>query len=553
MKMKVYLTTGASVLALAAVAAVGTGASAHQIYYPYRPGAVHTAPTAELRHIGAYEKPYVAPKKSKTGTWADLSGALPFANGPWNPKQMTDGTILVLDYCTASGQWYKLTPDKKGQYSDGTWSKIATMPSGYSPLFFASQVLPDTGNFIVNGGEYNAPTGSCDGDWTNKGALYNYTANTWSTVTAPSGWASIGDAESIVLPDGSYMLADCCDEANAIATISGTTVTWTTTGTGKADDDDEEGWTNLPEAQGGDVFDVDTWKLNATGDNYELYNPTKGTWTSQGYTPDILTETSTRELGPAPLTPAYGSEGTIVQFSANTTKGVNDIYDVASNKFTSGPVMTDNGTVYDVADGPAATEPNGKILVDASPGTFDYPSHFWEWTINKKGKISIAMTSDNKTSSSTSSFEGNLMVIPTGQIIWDNSQTTPNEVALYTPVGKAKKAWLPVVSSVSATLKAGSTGNAISGTNFNGFDMGGSYGDDAQESTNWPLVRITNTKSGDVCFGRSYDFSTMGVWTTGTTSAEFDLPKKGCDTGASTLQVIVNGIASAGTSVTISK
>jgi len=124
-------------------------------------------------------------------------------------------------------------------------------------------------------------------------------------------------------------------------------------------------------------------------------------------------------------------------------------------------------------------------------------------------------------------------------------------VALYTPSGSPNSAWLPVVSSVSSSLNVGSTGNAISGTNFNGFDLGGAYGDDAQAATNFPLVRITNAQTGDVCFARSYNFSTMGVWTTGTTNAEFDIPQT-CETGASTLQVIVNGIASAGTAVTLS-
>ena len=101
-----------------------------------------------------------------------------------------------------------------------------------------------------------------------------------------------------------------------------------------------------------------------------------------------------------------------------------------------------------------------------------------------------------------------------------------------------------MVSSVASTLTPGSTGNAISGTNFNGFDLGGAYGDDAQAATNFPLVRITNNSTGDVCFARSYNFSTMGVWTTGTTNATFDVPAS-CETGASELQVIVNGIASA--------
>jgi hypothetical protein len=107
-----------------------------------------------------------------------------------------------------------------------------------------------------------------------------------------------------------------------------------------------------------------------------------------------------------------------------------------------------------------------------------------------------------------------------------------------------------VVSSVSSTLSLGSKGNAISGKNFNGFDLGGTYGDNAQSATNFPIVRITNNTTGDVCFGRSYNFSTMGVWTSGTTNAVFDLPKS-CETGASALQVVVNGIASTGTAVTL--
>jgi hypothetical protein len=157
---------------------------------------------------------------------------------------------------------------------------------------------------------------------------------------------------------------------------------------------------------------------------------------------------------------------------------------------------------------------------------------------------------DPKEAPETSSFESNLLVLPTGQVLWDNSQTTPNEVAVYTPKGKPKSGWLPRVSSVSATLTVGSTGNAISGTNFNGWDLGGAQGFTAQEATNFPLVRVTNKKSGDVCFARSYNFSSMGVWTQGTTNAEFDIPDV-CEAGASTLQVIVNGIASKAVSVTL--
>jgi hypothetical protein len=207
-------------------------------------------------------------------------------------------------------------------------------------------------------------------------------------------------------------------------------------------------------------------------------------------------------------------------------------------------------TKYNGSDAPAATLPDGNVLVQGSPGTFSTPSHFWEFTYApRRANFKNAQVNDPSGAASTSSFESNLIPLPTGQILWDQSQAG-KIVAVYTPQGAPKAAWLPVVSSVSSSLARGSAGNAISGTNFNGFDLGGVYGDDAQAATNFPIVRITNNSTGDVCFGRSYSFSTMGVWTTGTTNAVFDVPNS-CEAGASTLQVIVNGIASTGTAVTL--
>jgi len=243
MKCTRYFTAGASVLAFAAIASLTAGAAAHTYQFPYKRGStLRLDPNKPLVHVGPYEAPYVAPKGSKSGTWTDTTATLPFSDGPWNPKQLTDGTILFEDFCTVPAQWYRLTPDKTGNYVKGSWSKIATMPSGYSPLFFASQVLTD-GRLIVNGGEYNASSNADCGSQaeTHGGALYDPVQNSWTSVSPPTGWQDIGDAESVILPDGSYMLADCCDDAEAIATISGTNVTWTATGTNKSDDNNEEG------------------------------------------------------------------------------------------------------------------------------------------------------------------------------------------------------------------------------------------------------------------------------------------------------------------------
>src|SRR5215469_712012 len=416
------------------------------------------------------------------------------------------------------------------------------MPSGYAPSFYAEQVLTD-GRVLVEGGEYNQGKSA----WTTKGALYDPAANTWTSVSPPSGWTTIGDAESVILPNGSYMLANCCDSnpaEQAIASINGTTVTWTTGHSYHYND--EQGYTPLPD---GNVFMVDVWNIGTTYDDYEIYDTATGTWSLAGKTKDLLTTTKTRELGPAAMTPLYGTQGTIIQFTGTGNPAKNDIYDVASGTWTSGPIMKVGTTKYFCADAPAATLPDGNVLVEASPSYGGTPAHFWEFTISSSGVVTATQVNDTKKSSSSSDFEGNMVLLPTGQVLWDDSQAS-NEIALYTPQGSANSSWLPVVSSVSSTLTVGSTGNAISGTNFNGFDLGGSYGDDAQAATNYPIVRVTNNASGAVCFGKSYNFSTMGVWTTGTTNAVFDIPAS-CQKGASTLQVIVNGIASTGTAVTL--
>jgi hypothetical protein len=244
--------------------------------------------------------------------------------------------------------------------------------------------------------------------------------------------------------------------------------------------------------------------------------------------------------------------GYVIYFGADISTGANNIFDASTGAWSVAPSFpVIEGARYDCADAPAALLPDGNAIVQASPSVFEKPSHFFEFSMDKKGNTRLVQVNDPGSAPHISSYEGRFLELPTGQLLWDNDgQTHHPEVATYTPKGAPEKSWLPVVSGVASTLTIGSTGNAISGTNFNGFSQGATYGDDAQMSTNYPLVRITNASSGDVCFGRSYDFSTMGVWTTGSTNAVFDIPST-CEAGASTLQVVVNGLASAGVPVTL--
>jgi hypothetical protein len=124
-----------------------------------------------------------------------------------NPLLLTDGIVIVHDAGAAG--WWKLTPDQNGSYVNGTWSQLASLPARYQPLYYSSAVLPD-GRVIVEGGEYNMGRSA----WTNKGAIYTPLTNTWTFMTAPSGWAQIGDAPSVVLASGTYMQTDCCDNGS---------------------------------------------------------------------------------------------------------------------------------------------------------------------------------------------------------------------------------------------------------------------------------------------------------------------------------------------------
>jgi hypothetical protein len=103
-------------------------------------------------------------------TWQPLNNQPGFGAGA--TLLLTDGTVLVHDEGTDFQAWYKLSPDADGSYVNGTWSRLASLPSGYAPLYFSSAVLPD-GRVIIEGGEYNFLTPV----WTNLGAIYDPVAD----------------------------------------------------------------------------------------------------------------------------------------------------------------------------------------------------------------------------------------------------------------------------------------------------------------------------------------------------------------------------------------
>jgi hypothetical protein len=460
-----------------------------------------------------------------------------FDCGPGNPLLLTDGTVLVAD--NGCRDWWKLTPDAFGNYVNGTWKQIASTPVGYSPLYHASAVLPD-GRVIIAGGEYNSLTPV----WTNQGAIYDPLTDTWTTVQPPTGWSTIGDAQGVVLFDGTFMLANCCTPEAAL--LNAGTLTWTPTGAGKFDTNNEEGWTLLPNKQ---VLTVDAYvPINIpylpAGTNSEVYVPASGKWHSAGSTVVQLWDSwltcgqlsqephagPTFEVGPAVLRP----DGTVFYAGSNTCgpgfPGHTAIYNSNTGVWTAGPDFPGS---LNIADGPAVLEPNGKVLMMASPGYGDPPSTFLEWDGAK-----LTEAEPNPNAPNDGSFYGNFLVLPTGQILF----TDFFFVSIYTPDGSYNPDWAPRVQKAPDTVTPGGS-YVISGHLFNGMSQGAAYGDDAQGATNYPLVRITNNATGHVFYSRTHDHSSMAVGFNGLVSTDFDVPA-GQELGPSELVVVANGIPS---------
>ena len=440
---------------------------------------------------------------------------------------LTDGTVLTQG---SASDWWKLTPDINGSYLRGTWSQVASLPYGYDPLYFASAVLAD-GRLIIAGGEYNRSKFALSNRWD----VYDPKKDTWAGLTLPPlGWSTIGDSQSVVLPDGSFLLAQKLTEA--IARFDPKTMTWTAMqSTGKHGFNSEEGWTLMPD---GTVLTADV----KGAPNSEIYNPSRQAWTSAGSTiVDLHSPTTVvgcipypggcyyppGEIGPQMLRP----DGTVFVTGGIPKGGTSahtSIYHPTTRSWTVGPDFP-NGD--DSGDSGAVLLPNGNVLVGGTSGAL------YEFDGSK-----LSMTA----SSVASGHSYPMLILPSGQVLLQSQ----NGLSLYNPTGTAQADWAPRIGTVPTSLTRGGT-YTISGNRFNGMSQAAAFGDELETATNYPLVRITNNATKHVVYARTHDHSTMGVATgNAVVTTNFDVPP-GTETGASTLQVVANGVPSGRISVTV--
>jgi hypothetical protein len=558
----VYVGIAAVVPALGLVLASTPAASAHSLgTAPTRKASARSwlqadPPLGRPKPSGL--KPYHGPPGTKS-PWTPLKNPPPFST-PGTMLLESDGTVLVHDEpdsnkLAATPAWYKLTPNSKGSYVDGTWSKIPSMPGGYAPLYFGSAILPD-GRMIVEGGEYQKNAAA----WTNRGAIYNPVTNKWASVAPPPGWTNIGDAASEVLPDGTFMLEHPCNtcltdpEASIDeALLNAKTMKWTVIPSlGKEDPNDEEGWTLEPNGQ---VLTVEVWALPQA----QLFNPSTNSWTFAGAmvrNGNPVDPFPVVEIGPQAEMP--GGNTFVVGAGASTqeipTKCTTDastqtaLYHYKAGTvgtWTAGPMIKPIDKMeFDSTDGPGATLPDGNVLFDASACVYNTPTHFFLYNASSN---KISQIPDTPNAQKDTSYATRMLDLPNGQVLYNDGH---RELLVYTAGGTPKASWQPSITSLSSTkLAAGST-YTLSGKQIAGLDQGAVYGDDVQDATNFPVVRITNSATGVVTYARTSNWTSVSVAPGAKSSTKFTLPA-GTPKGKSTLVVVANGIASAPSAVTV--
>lgn len=231
------------------------------------------------------------------------------------------------------------------------------------------------------------------------------------------------------------------------------------------------------------------------------------------------------------------------------------IYHVSDNYWSAGPMPPDGLTQ---GDGPAALEPNGKVLAMLSNNS---GCQFVEYDPESNSWSSVA----NPTNCPADpSYYGHLMMLPTGQIMFTDFSGL---VEVYTPAvcdddrerekchSRAVADIAPVAILPSRDLESGSSDNILFGFQLNGLSQDGTYGDDVQNDTNYPLVRLKSLADETVHYAFTHDDCTPhtaschSIARRAFSQTKFDLPDLA--PGKYELVSVANGIPSESIRVTV--
>ncbi len=441
---------------------------------------------------------------------------------------LTDGTVMAQDSNTNTAtNWYRLTPNAQGSYVNGSWTQIASMH--YARQAFGKTMLQDGRAFIV--GDENLGNGGT-------AEIYDPVQNSWRNL--PTAGVGFADSETVLLPGGNVLVSPVGwlpHPAFVSALYSPELNEWALP-TSSLAYQDETSWVKLPDDS---ILSID---INST--NSERFIPSLLKWVADATVPVAMFGQG--ETGPGFLLPDgrafyLGGAGHTALYTPSPLGGTN------AGAWAPGPDIP-NGRV--TADAPGAMMVNGKVLCavgpSASNGGSPAPTWFYEYdytdrTSGTNGSFTATSSPGNSTNGASVNIPtGNfsLLAMPDGTIL--ASIAGLNQLFVYQPDGSPLAAGTPAISG----LTANSDGSFhLTGTLFNGISQGAAFGDESQDATDYPLVRLTDS-NGNVYYCRTYNWSSTGVQTGGAAvSTDFSLSSAVLpNPGAYSLAVVANGISS---------
>jgi hypothetical protein len=406
---------------------------------------------------------------SAAGTWTMAPPNTAAGGQAFGLWLLTDGRIL--SHGSALKNWVVLTPDRKGDYSKGTWKSVASSPHGRGG---AQQHVLKDGRFLQIGGEYvNGP--ACTPALCKSGEIYDPVANTWTSIKpAP---LDIGDTGSAKLDDGRIL--DSTRGSGQIQIYDPTKDEWTMGPSMPLKTGQENSWAAL---QNGGVLAVGYAK-----DGAAVYDSATGKWI---------------RTGPVPS-----------GFDTGDTGGISLMFDGRvyvygfgkSYIYTPGASGADPGSW---ALGPPLL--NGNRAEDEFTNTMPFGKVWGGLVEYTFGPGVILQEFDPMTNTSTSVTpppdKGN--PYPIGYVNLPNGQvmvTCERNNWIYTSDLEPRDEWRPAVTSV--VFNEGHT-YTLTGTQLSGLINGADEGDDMTMAENYPIVWLTN-EGGDAFFCRTFNFSKM--------------------------------------------
>ena len=464
---------------------------------------------------------------------------------------LPDGTVMAASRVTdptetppSSGSriWYRLTPDIRGSYTNGTWTTNSPMNS--TRLWYSSAVLRD-GRVFVAGAEYGTGGATVE--------LYDPGSDAWTQIPVPAGLVDTSnpgdganggfrDSGCKLLSDGTVLMAPVFPVAFNGTVIFDPNANSLAAGPPYRRNQEEASWVKLPDDS---ILTIDSSDIRA-----ERYIPSLRRWIDDSDVQDHLGnpvdlyDLIGGEIGAAMLLPDSRAIflGATGKSALYTPTG-----DTNTGTWAAGPIIP-RGLI--TADAPLAMMANGKILCAVGPalyqdngGKVQYPpptSFFeYDYSIGTTGTFtqvsSPTGTADN--TDSIAQYKTLMLNLPDGTVLYSHFGS---DLYVYQPDGSPLLAGKPSISSITLN---GNGSYHLSGTGINGISEGAAYGDDAQMDSNYPLVRLTGG-SGNVFYARTYNWSSTSVMTGNRpVTTEFTLPA-GLPVGSYSLVVVANGIAS---------